>query len=195
MQLLALLPVLFGAGAVAYAFVRAHVLTIRAPLAAAPFARALAALIARGEPERAAHLCASLRPAWCAEMAGSALAEANAGGDVRATIDEVGERVRGRADDDAYVLYVLARIAIPLSLGIAIVQLGVAFSTAEAAAIALDAAQGALQHALRCIATGVATAVFCRLARAALARQAAARLAELRIVSSALASQMSRTVR
>jgi biopolymer transport protein ExbB/TolQ len=182
-----------GAAAICLALVRGRTLAIHAPLALQPFVRSLTALIERGDLGGAAKLCDRLQPAWGAQLASAAL---HAASEERAfAIEEVSARLQLEAQRHLYALRTLGRMALPLSLGSAIVELGLGFGGAPGSAIAVGAVQGALDCALRVVATGFATALFCQLAGSFLQQQARERSHDVRSIAEMLASQMSRMTR
>jgi hypothetical protein len=181
--------------AVGLSLLRARELSLRAPLAAGAFAAALSSWLREGDFARAEALCVQLHPAWGAELASRALGARAQGDDVAFALQESLARARMAAERHLFAIRTLGRIAVPMALGSAIVELGLGFSPGGAETIDAANVQSALDCALRVVATGFTTAVFCQLSVASLQRQARARLDELRIVADALTSQMPRTAR
>jgi biopolymer transport protein ExbB/TolQ len=192
---LVLLTIAVGVFAVGLSLLRARELSLRAPLAARPFADVLSTWLREGEVARAEALCARLHPAWGAELASQALGARAQGDDVAFALQESLARARMAGERHLFAIRTLGRIAAPLALGSAIVELGLGFSPSGAETIDAASVQSALDCALRAVATGFTTAVFCQVSVASLQRQARARLDELRIVADALTSQMPRTAR
>jgi biopolymer transport protein ExbB/TolQ len=192
---LAWLSIALGLAALALTFLRVHELALRAPLAARPFARRLGELIEAGDLAAAQRLCARLLPGWGAQLAGAALREWSDPATVDFALDEAFARLELRAQRHLNAIRTLGRMALPLALGSAIVELGLGFGGDPGSALAASTVQAALDCALRALATGFATVLFCPLASAFLQRQSLERLEEARIVAEMLASQMSRMTR
>ena len=188
------LSIALGLGALGLTFVRACELTWRAPLAARAFARRLAELIQADDRAAALRLSTRLLPAWGARLASAVLRESDRA-QAEFALDESFAQFERAAERDQHAIRTLGRMALPLALGSAILALSLAFGGAAGAAIAASTVQAALDCALRSLATGFASAVFCPLAGAFLQRQASARVEEVRIVAEMLASQMHRMTR
>jgi hypothetical protein len=169
-------------------------LSLRAPSAARPFAQALSELAVRGELARALALSERLRPAWAAELASRVLNAPNPR-EATAALEECQAEFRMAAERHLYAIRSFGRIALPLALGVAIVELSLTFERSAGAPIPTRLVHSAIECALRATVTGMTTAAFCQLSVTSLQRQAAARLLEVRIVSEALTSQMIRTTR
>jgi hypothetical protein len=189
------LTILVGISAVALSLRQAYELSWRAPLDARPFAQALSTWLAKRELEQVFTLCRALHPAWAADAVIRALDAERLGEDAAFTLEEVMAHAGIVAERHLYAIRTLGRIAVPLALGCAIVELGLGFQSDPSATIGAAHVQSALDGALRVVATGFSTAAFCHASVTILQRQARARLDELRIVSAALTSHMSRTTR
>jgi hypothetical protein len=192
---LAWLTLAVAAAAVSLSALQARELSLRAPLPARPFADALTKLLLEQDFLRAQQLCDALRPAWGAELASRSVSAHTRGEDPAFVLEETSIEFRIVAERHLYAIRTLGRIAIPLALGIAIVELGLGFDSGAAASHAVGGVQSALQCAARAVAVGLTTAAFCQVSVASLQRQAQARLAEVRLVSAALTSQMRRKTR
>ena len=192
---LSVLSIALGLGALGLTFLRVRELALRAPLAARPLARRLAELIELDDRAAALQLCAQLLPAWGAQLANATLREWSDPAQAEFALEENLVRLELAAERHRSAIRTLGRMALPLALGSAIIELSLGFSGEPGAAIAASTVQAALDCALRSLATGFATAAFCPLAGAFLQRQASARLDEVRIVAEMLASQMRRMTR
>jgi hypothetical protein len=184
-----------GVAALVLSLLRAFELGISARLAVGPFAQALAGLLDQADWERASTLCQSLQPAWPARLASGALAARAHGEDVAFTVDVTGAELRTRAQRHVDAIRTLGRIAIPLALGCAIVELGLGFQPGGTDTIQRAVVQRSLDCALRAGVNGVATALFCQWSVAGLVRQAHARIDELRVVADVLTRGIIRTTR
>jgi hypothetical protein len=193
--LIAAVTIALGIAAVSLALSRTFELAFKAPLDTQRFVDALSGLLAVEDWASARGLCDRLKPAWPARLATRALAAHAQGEGVTFTLEMTSAELRSAAHRHLYAIQMLGRIAVPLALGSAIVELGLAFQPSDAAAIAVGSAQSTLDGALRAVIIGFTTAAFCQLSVAVLQRQARARLAELRVVADLLTSQMVRTTR
>ena len=192
LDLFLVLPILVGVCAVGLALRQTVELSLRAPVAARP----LAALFEAGTGlSQSRTLAERLAPSWAARLLHAAVDAQQTGDDAAFAIAEATDSAGVLAERHLDAIRALGRIAIPLALGSAIIELGLGFASGEGGTIAVDAAQGALAAALRTMATGFTTTVFCQVSVASLRRQAQARMDELRIVAAALTSHMSRTTR
>jgi biopolymer transport protein ExbB/TolQ len=189
------LSIALGLAALWLSGARTLELALRAPLAARPFARSLSQLLERGDLAAALRLSDRLRPSWGAELASAALRTWAQPAELQFTLQDAMARLQLAAQRNLYAIHTLGRMALPLALGSAIVELSLGFGGDPGAAIAASSVQSALDCALRSLATGFATAVFCPLASTFLQEQARLRLDEARSVAETLASQMSRMTR
>jgi hypothetical protein len=184
-----------GVLAVSLSLLRAFDLGVTAPLAVGPFAQVLARLLGQADWARASALCDDLQPAWPAQLASRALAARSRGEDVAFTVEITGAELRTQAQRHVDAIRTLGRIAIPLALGCAIVELGLGFQPGGADTIERAVVQSSLDCALRAGVHGVTTALFCQWSVAGLVRQARARIDELRVVADVLTRGMLRTTR
>ena len=167
--------ILLGTAAWLIALRSVIALSWRAPVDAPALIRSL-----KGKDRAAAlALCEQLRPSWAAEC-GSQLLRAQIAEDqglayLAEELDRDFEQAGQRGLD---ALRTLGRMALPLSLGSAIITLGAGMQAFEVAS-----AQAALRDALQAVTAGMATLVFCRLSLGSLQRQAAERLDEVRRVA------------
>lgn len=158
---------------------RVIALAWRGPLDAPAFVRALKQRLAARDEAAALAMCERLPGSWAATLASRVLrAEA---ADKAFALDEASAEFEHAAQRGLDALHTLARVALPLALGSAIVVLGLGVQSAS-----LSHAQAALQDALGSVTVGVITLALCRLSLGSLQRQAAERLEELRRVSAAL---------
>jgi hypothetical protein len=189
------LPIALGAAAVGLSLRQARELGLRAPIAARPFADLLTASLAQDDVGRVRALCERLRTSWAAELVRQCLDAEAQGENIVQAVEDATARAHMLAERHLYAIRTLGRIAVPLALGTAIVELGFGFAPSAGTTIAASGVQHALDCALRALATGFTTAVFCQVSVASLQRQAQARMAELHVVAHALTSQMRRTTR
>jgi biopolymer transport protein ExbB/TolQ len=174
-------PIAFALIAAALIALRARVLFASAALDGRAFAQALRACIASGDFARAHALAAKLRPAWAAEVA------------FRVTGPDLDARERGFLLDEGWAEFLhqsqrgllairaLGRLALPLALAVAIVELAQGFDPAKEAAWGRAAAtSAALARGLFACVTGLCTSIACQISANTLARAAKQRLDEVR---------------
>jgi hypothetical protein len=159
---------------------RVIALAWRAPVDIAPLARELKRRLSAGDDAGALALCELLPGTWAATLAARVLRAAR-GPEAEFALEEANLEFEHAADRGLDALRTLARMALPLALGSAIVVLGVGVQS-----FSVPNAQAALQDALGCVVAGFATLAVCRLSLGSLERQAAERLEEVRRVSAIL---------
>jgi hypothetical protein len=170
---------------------RALELLLRAPVHAPPFAKALRARLESGDVSEAQRLCEPLRSGWAAQVALRVLAAPPHSLQLAFVLDDLRAEFRMAAQTHLLAISTLGRIAVPLALGAAIVQLGLGFQL-DQPGLSASHTQHVLDSALRLGVIGLTTSVFCQLSAANLQRQALARLDEVRVVSETLLATLSR---
>jgi hypothetical protein len=165
-------------------FLRARELVWRAPLDGPRLIDALHAPFAAGEFQAIQAVCERLRSGWAAQVALAALAAVRSGDDLAFALEEACAHWAQVAERHALAIVALGRIALPLALASAIVQLGAGFQTH--ASLALVEAQ--LNTALISGSLGLTTLVLCRLGSLRLQRQAQARVREVQWLAESLLS-------
>jgi hypothetical protein len=178
-----LAPLLIGLATLALIGLRARALMFRAALDPTPFTRELAARIARGELAAARDLAQRLRPAWAAELALRALPAQHDPQALHFELQDAYAEYSEVAQQGLLAIRSLGRLAFPLALAVAIVQLGRGFEPDPQLALGkASAASDALGRGILAMATGMATSVVSRLSVTILLRAAQRRLSEARAV-------------
>jgi len=157
---------------------RIYVLCVTAPVDVVPLQAAIERQLHAGKSELARGLCRGLPEGWAARVA-HALLEAEPGAARRAAFEEQTAVYRYEAQRSLHALQGLGRMALPLSLGSAMVVMSAAFAdTHDVARV-----HAAVGTAWQCLVTGGLCTLFCRVSAAFLRRVAAERLREIRSIS------------
>jgi hypothetical protein len=180
------LPLAAAAAALAVIGLRLRAVAFRAALDGPSFSREIAARLKAGQPDRARALAQQLRPAWAAEMVLRTLEARGDPTQLRYAVEETRAELELAAQRGLLAIRSLGRIALPLTLAIAIVELAAGFDPS------LDRAQAAglaFSRGLFAVSVGMATAFVCQLSYGLIAREASQRLREVRLAGDAVASR------
>jgi len=158
---------------------RARSLMFQAALDGPLFARELQRRLAAGRTEEARRLAQGLCPAWAAKLTLRALAHADNPRELQFALAESRAEFELAAQRGLLALRALGRLALPLSLAIAIVELGRGFDPG-AEPSAANAASRALSRGSFAVCTGMAAAIACQMSCGLLVRAARQRLEEVR---------------
>jgi hypothetical protein len=174
------LPIAFALAAFALVALRARALLFDAALDGRPFAEALGARLAAADLTGARALAERMRPAWAAEVAFRA---AGADASERAfVLEEARAEFAHAAQRGLLPIQALGRLALPLALAVAIVELAHGFDPAPA----LDpvtAGRAALAQGMFACVIGLCTALACQWSANLLVRAAQQRLGEVERIS------------
>lgn len=177
------LPLVAAAAAFTLIGLRLRSVGFRAALDGQSFERALKERLAAGRVEAARALAAELRPAWAAELTFRALETGVDPAQTQFALEEARAELELAAQKGLLAIRSLGRIALPLALAIAIVELGRGFEPS------LDrawAAGQAFTRGLFAVSVGMAVSFACQLGYSVLAREGAQRLREVQLASDLL---------
>jgi hypothetical protein len=176
-----LAPLLVALSALVLIALRARELLFRAALDPVPFARELSARILAGDLDAARALALRLRPAWAAELALRALPARHDPEALEFELQEGYAAFSLASQRGLLAIRSLGRLAFPLALAVAIVQLGRGFDPDPRLALgSASAANEALGRGILAMATGMATSIASQVSVGVLVRAAQQRLAEVR---------------
>jgi hypothetical protein len=182
-----LLPLVAAAAALLLIAWRVRELLFRAALDGPVFTRALESRLAAGGARSARILAHALRPAWAAELAARALDAYEQPVQLRYELEEARAELELLAQRGLLAIRSLGRLALPLALAIAIVELGLGFEGGATTADRSLSASSAMTRGIFAVSVGMAASLACQIGYGVLARAAKQRLAEVRSASDALA--------
>jgi hypothetical protein len=177
------LPLLAAGAAFLLIGLRFRVIAFRAALDGPSFARELKDRLDAGQTEAGRALAAALRPAWAAELVIRALETRDDPAQQVFLLEEVRAELELAAQKGLLAIRSLGRIALPLALACAIVELGRGFDPV------LDRAQAAgeaFTRGLFAVSVGMAVSFACQLSYSALTREGSQRLREVQLASDLL---------
>jgi hypothetical protein len=166
-------------------FLRTRELVWRAPLDAPRLVQALRGPLADGRLAEVQAICERLRSGWAADVVLRALRELD---DLASVLEEACAHWEQVSERHALAIAAFGRIAVPLALASAIVQLGAGFQ----AHVTLARVQAELNAALTSGTLGLMTLALCRYGAARLERHAHARMREVGLLSEMLLADATR---
>ena len=166
---------------------RARELLFRAALDGPAFTRELESRLAAGRAHSARTLARALRPAWAAELAARALDAYGEPVQLRYELEEARAELELRALRGLLAIRSLGRLALPLALSMAIVELGLGFEAGATPAVRSLSAGSAITRGIFAVSVGMAASLACQVGYGVLARAAKQRLTEVRSASDAFA--------
>jgi hypothetical protein len=183
------LPLLAAAAALVLIALRLRAVAFLAALDGPSFARELRTRLEAGQIEAVRALATQLRPAWAAELVLRALGGREDPVQLKYEIEDARAELELAAERGLLAIRSLGRIALPLTLAIAILELGRGFNPE------LDRAWAAGQAFTRgafVVSVGIALSVACQLSYAVLVREGTQRLREAQLASDALSASFGR---
>lgn len=177
------LPLACAAAALVLIGLRVRTLAFAAALDGPSFARELESRLSAGQIDAARALAIQLRPAWAAELVVRAIASRDEPGQLRFALEDARTELELAAQRGLLAIRALGRLALPLALAIAIVELGRGFDPE------VDrgwAAGQAFTRGLFSVSVGMAMSFACQLSYGVLAREGVRRLREVELASHAL---------
>jgi hypothetical protein len=177
------LPLAAAGAALILIGVRLWAVAFQAALDGQSFSREIAARLKADQADRALALAQELRPAWAAEIVLRTLDTRGDAPALQYALEEVRAELELAAQRGLLALRSLGRIALPLSLAIAIVELGAGFGPSPDRAYAAGLA---FSRGLFAISVGMGTSIACQLSYTVLAREAARRLREVQLAADAV---------
>lgn len=180
------LPLSAATAALVLIGLRVRSIAFRAALDGPSFSREIAARLKAGQIDRARALAEQLRPAWAAELVLRTLEARSDPTQLRYALEETRAELELAAQRGLLAVRSLGRIALPLALAIAIVELAAGFAPAPDR---VQAAGVAFSRGLFAMSIGMATAFVCQLSYGLLAREGSRRLREVQLAGDAVASR------
>jgi hypothetical protein len=177
------LPLAAAAAALVLIGLRVRTVVFTAALDGPSFRRELESRLSAGQIDAARALATQLRPAWAAELVVLAIGSRDEPDELRFALEEARAELELAAQRGLLAIRSLGRVALPLALAIAIVELGRGF---EPRVDRAWAAGQAFTRGLFAVSVGMAVAVVCQLSYGVLAREGARRLREVQLASEAL---------
>jgi hypothetical protein len=183
------LPLVAAAVAALLIGLRLRAIAFFAALDGPSFGRELEKRLLADEIDAARALAASLRPAWAADVVLRAIDARKDSEPLELLLEDARGERQLAAERGLLAIRALGRIALPLSLAIAMVELGAAFNPSpdRVAATGLAFTRG-----IFVVSVGIALSIGCQLSYAVLAREAAARLREVQLAIDALLASFRR---
>jgi hypothetical protein len=179
------LPLVAAAAALVLVGLRMRTVAFVAALDGLSFGRELESRLSAGQVDAARALAIQLRPAWAAELVVRAIGSRDEPVQLRFALEEARSELELAAERGLLAIRSLGRVALPLALAIAIVELGRGF---EPDVDRAWAAGEAFTRGLFAVSVGMAVSVVCQLSYGVLAREGARRLREVQLASDALVS-------
>jgi hypothetical protein len=177
------LPLTAAAAALVLVGLRVRTVAFSAALDGPSFKRELESRLAAGQVNAARALAIQLQPAWAAELVVRAIASRDEPAQLRFALEEARAELELAAQRGLLAIRSLGRVALPLALAIATVELGRGFEPEFDRAWA---AGQAFTRGLFAVSVGMAVSFACRLSYGLLAREGARRLREAQLASEAL---------
>lgn len=177
------LPLLVAAAAIVLIALRLRDIAFVAALDGASFGRELQTRLGAGQVEAARALALGLRPAWAAELVVRGLESRDDPEQLQYALEDARVELELAAQRGLLAIRSLGRIALPLSLAIAMVELGRGFNPELNA---VHAAGQAFTRGLFVVSVGLALTFTCQSSYAVLAREGRQRLREAKLASDAL---------
>jgi hypothetical protein len=177
------LPLAAAAAVLVLVGLRVRAVVFAAALDGPSFGRELESRLSAGQVEAARALANQLRPAWAAELVVRAIGSREEPAQLRFALEEARAELELAAQRGLLAIRSIGRLALPLALAIAIVELGRGF---EPEADRAWAAGQAFTRGLFAVSVGMAVSFACQLSYGVLAREGARRLREVQLASEAL---------
>jgi hypothetical protein len=184
-----LLPLLAAVAALVLIGLRVRAVAFVAALDGPSFGRELRTRLAAGQVDGARSLAVRLRPAWAAELVLRGLDSCDDPEQLQFALEDARAELELAAARGLLAIRSLGRIALPLTLAIAMVELGRGFNPE------LDrawAAGQAFTRGLFVVSIGIALSLACQLSHALLVREGAQRLREVQLANDALIAWVGR---
>jgi hypothetical protein len=177
------LPLSAAVAALVVIGLRLRAVAFQAALDGRSFSREIAARLNAGEVGQARALADTLRPAWAADIVLRTLDTSGDRAQLQYALEEARVELELAAQRGLLALRSLGRIALPLALAIAILELAAGFGPSPDRA---HTAALAFSRGLFAISVGMGTTIVCQLSYAVLAREARERLREVQLAADAV---------